>query len=183
VILFFMHEPSDKTFRIDEKDDGGVSVPDGFAVKAGLVGTGEPAMSVQKGEVRKSDPRKLRDRQQQRKIEIKSNFWVGQTLESEVVVIQQVVELASILQGKNHRPFLVHFFQAFLGAFVQLRALEEAVEKPAQQETGSEIQRVGIVNPVSEGVQGITLCLRGPIVNWIRPPNQVICLLQVFEPR
>lgn len=100
---------------------------------------------------------------------------MGQTFELEVIMIEEIVEFASILEGENHRPFLVHLFQAFFCAFVELRALEEPVEQPAQKESRFEIERIGIVDFFAKGIQCLSPCFSVDIDNWIPFPNQVFC--------
>jgi hypothetical protein len=175
VILLLVDKSPDKTLRIDEEDEGGDAFLNGFAVKAGLVRAGKAMVPVEIGKVRKSDPGKMGERQQQGKIEVKGNLGMGQTLEFEMIMIEEIVELAPILEGKNHRALLVHLLQVFLCAFIELRALEEPVEHPAKKESRFEVKHIGIVNFFSEGIQALSSCFSVDINSGIQLANQVFC--------
>ena len=62
----------------------------------------------------------------------------------EVVVIEKVFELPSILDGVDHSPLFLHPPKVLFHALDDINPPEEPVEKPVQKEARLVIKHIGI---------------------------------------
>jgi hypothetical protein len=161
-IFFSMDEMSDKSLRIDEKDEGRDACVHRLPVKAGFIGTREVAVSVKIGHLRKNHFHEVGERQEQRHVEVEGDRGRRKAFKLEMIMGEQIVQLAAVFNGKYHRPFLVHLFQALPCAFIQFGALEKPVKQPAQEESWPVIEHTGIINFFTKGIQTFSF----PLV-WI----------------
>ena len=152
-IFFRMDEMPDKPLGIDEKDERREAFLDRFPVKAGFIGTRQVVVPVYIGYLRKNHFHEAGERQEQRHVEVEGDRGRRKAFQLEMVVGEQVVQLAAVLNGKDHRPFLVHLFQAVPRVFIQLGAPEKPVEQPAEQESRPVIEHIGIVDVFARGIQ------------------------------
>jgi hypothetical protein len=144
MIFFSVNKSADKTFRVDQEDEGGRAFLDGFAVEAGLIRAGKFPRSVEEGELREEDLEKASDGQEQRHVEIKGDFGIRKPSSSEVVVIEKVIEVAAVLGRIDHRAFFLEFLQALLGVLFDLGSPEKGREHPPQQKPRLVLKKVRI---------------------------------------
>ena len=138
------------------------------------------AVPVYIGHLRKNDLDEASERQEQRHVEVEGDCGGRKPLQLEMVVGEQVIQLAAVFDGEDHRPFLVHLFQAVPHVFIQLGAPEKPVEQPAQQESWPVIKHIGIIDVFGRGFQRFNLRLVSDIHNGIEPSNQGFCEASVL---
>ena len=94
--------------------------------------------------MREEDLEEASEGQKQRHVEIKGDFRVRKVSSSEVVVIEEVIQVASVLGRIDHRAFFLKLLQTFLRVLVDFGSPEKGRKHPAQQKPRLVVEDVRI---------------------------------------